>query len=396
MIITPPAGKFRVRSRPLAAQATTPSPLRVCSLLTSLTSGGAEILITNLNQAFAERGVHAFVTSLCDAQTLGNSQVMEAELRQRIESTGTRFDSLALSRRRGMIEGVRALRRHLRETRPHLVHAHTVRAVLMLAFSGFAGPVVFTHHNSRLSFPRQAFHFLDFVVAHYVAISQDTAALYRNLSRRPFTLIPNAPAPSFRAEAPRNSIGTPCRILSIGAISDQKNYDLLIEVARVLRQNRPGPRPAFVLRIAGGGKDLERLRRKVIDYDLADMVEFLGERMDIRELITDADIYLNTSRYEGASIAIHEAMSMGLPVVASDVAGNRKLVIPGRNGMLCSPDRPATFADAITRLANNLSYYRTYSQGALASSQSVSLDASAQRHLELYYSLLRSTPAHSG
>ncbi|MCJ1960705.1 glycosyltransferase [Novosphingobium mangrovi (ex Hu et al. 2023)] len=401
MTLQSPQGKFVVRSQP-PVSASSPGartragtePLRICSILTSLTSGGAEILITNLNEAYAGLGARACITALCDAQTLGNSQAMETELQQRIAKAGAHFDSLALTRRRGLIEGVRALRRHLHETRPHIVHAHTVRAVLMLAFSGFGGPIVFTHHNSRLSFPPAAFRFLDHVVAHYVAISNETASLYRDLSRRPFSLIPNAPAASYRAKAPRENVGTPCRILTVGAISEQKNYDLLIEVARVLRQYRPGTEPVFCLRVAGGGTDLERLRGKVDALGLADMVQFLGERADIRDLLAASDIYLNTSRYEGASIAIHEAMSMGLPVVASDVNGNRGLVVPGRNGALCALDKPTSFANAIARLAHNAYYYHSYSQGALATSQSYSLEGSAQRHFDLYKSLLRSGPAH--
>lgn len=396
MTIHSPASRFRDRPGAGGTSGSAPDSLRICSILTSLTSGGAEILITNLNQLFAARGACATVTALCDAQALGNSRTMEADLAQRIESAGARFESLALTERRRLIEGTRALRRHLRDTRPHLVHAHTVRAVLMLMFCGFRGPVVFTHHNSRLSFPAPAFRLLDLAVDHYVAISNETAAIYRKRSHRPFTLIPNAPAASFRAEAPRDSVGSPCRILSIGAISEQKNYDLLIEIARLLRLQRPGTRPVFALRIAGGGKDLERLRRKVLAYGLEDMVDFLGERTDIRDLLASSDIYLNTSRYEGASIAIHEAMSMGLPVVASDVDGNRGLVVTGRNGTLCPPDKPASYASAISRLSHNLACYRSHSKGALASNLGFSLDASAQRHLELYESLIRSNPVHMG
>ena len=363
------------------------SPLKVSSIITSLTSGGAEVLVTNLNAAFAAKGAQGTVLAFCDAPTLGNSPEMEAELAAQIAESGCRFESMRLGRSRRLLPGVLALRRHLAGTRPDVVHVHTVRAVAMLALSGFAGPVVFTYHNSRLSFPPALFAAVDRVVHHYIAISNDTAAMYRRLSRRPYTLIQNAPSARYRASAPRAASRRPCNVLSVGAISDQKNYPLLIETARIL-QERAGE-GAPVLRIAGGGERLEDLRAQVRALNLERVVEFLGERRDVPDLMARSDLFLNTSHYEGFSVAILEAMAMALPVVATDVAGNRGLVRSAQNGLLCPPDKPETLAAAILQLADDPSLYRQYSAGALATSREYTIENAAARHLELYSSLLR-------
>ncbi|WP_454796805.1 glycosyltransferase [Novosphingobium lindaniclasticum] len=376
-------------SEGFARSVSPPQPLRVSSIITSLTSGGAEILVTNLNGAFAAKGASGTVVAFCDAGTLGNSAEMEAELAAQIDRTGCRFESLSLGRRRRLLPGILALRRHLAETRPDVVHAHTVRAVAMLAFCGYRGPVVFTYHNSRLSFPPGLFTLLDRVVHHYVAISNDTAGIYRHLSKRPFTLIQNAPAARYRAAGPRLVPERPCRILSVGAISDQKNYPLLIETARILRDRATPACPAPLLRVAGGGEGLETLRAQVRELGLEDVVQFLGERRDVPELLARSDLFLNTSHYEGFSVAILEAMAMGLPVVATDVSGNRGLVRPAQNGLLCPVDRPQALAAGIMRLMQDTSLYRQFSAGALTTSREYTIENAASRHLELYSSLLR-------
>lgn len=372
-----------------ARTAEAPRPLRVSSIITSLTSGGAEILVTNLNAAFAARGAAGTIVAFCDAPALGNSPEMEAELAAQIAESGCRFESLGLGRSRRLLPGVLALRRHLAAARPDVVHVHTVRAVAMLALSGFSGPIVFTYHNSRLSFPPALFAAIDRVVNHYVAISNDTASMYRRLSKRPFTLIQNAPSSRYKAGSPRVAARRPCNVLSVGAISDQKNYPLLIETARILKDRATPAFPPPVLRVAGGGEGLEGLRAEVRAQGLEGVVEFLGERRDVPDLITRSDLFLNTSHYEGFSVAILEAMAMGLPVIATDVAGNRGLVRPGQNGLLCPPDRPQTLAAAILRLTQDNSLYRQFSAGALVTSREYTIENAAARHLELYASLLR-------
>lgn len=365
-------------------------PLRVSSIITSLTSGGAEILVTNLNAAFAARGARGTIVAFCDAPTLGNSAEMEAELAAQIAESGCAFESLRLGARRRLVPGVVALRRHLAAFRPDVVHVHSVRAVAMLAFSGFSGPIVFTYHNSRLSFPPGLFAAIDRAVHHYVAISNDTASMYRRLSKRPFTLIQNAPSSRYKARGPRLASRKPCNVLSVGAISAQKNYSLLIETARALRDHATDAVPPPILRVAGGGDGLEDLRAQVRALGLEQVVEFLGERRDVPDLLARSDLYLNTSHYEGFSVAILEAMAMGLPVVATDVAGNRGLVRPDQNGLLCQPERPQALATAILRLSQDNSLYRQFSEGALATSREYTIENAAARHLELYTSLLRS------
>ena len=238
--------------------------MRICSILTSLTSGGAENLVVNLSACFAAGGHKPVILTLSDAVDVGNSAEMEAGMTQRIEDASGKVHSLSLHNRRNILAGVKAMRRALAEISPDIVHAHTARALPMLAFAGISAPIVLTHHNSRLSFPPKMFLLFDRIASAYIAISSECLDLCRAHGSRPVVHIPNAASVDFAASAPRNNIHERPKILSVGAISDQKNYLLLVAVAAELKRKWPGPAatvPQF--RIAGNGPDIGKLRTLV-------------------------------------------------------------------------------------------------------------------------------------
>lgn len=357
--------------------------MRICSILTSLTSGGAETLVANLSPEFVAAGHESVVVTLCDAETLGNSTQMEAKLRQRIEAGGGRVVSLGLSERRGVIEGGMALRRLLRKLRPDVIHSHTARALPMLMLRRGRTPVILTHHNSKFSFPPILFRLFDKQVRGYVAISPEIHADLTRRTRRRVELVRNAAALDFGAEGPREAATVPATIVSVGAISDQKNYKLLIETAWNLRlRGKVQPLPVF--KIAGGGSRLKGKIEEVRKAGLEDNVKFLGERSDIPDLLRESDLYFNCSLYEGLPIAMLEAMASALPIIATDVAGNRDLVHQEVNGLLAQAGSAAGLAAAIERVLGDPALYRKLSVGSLSEAGNYSIGEAARRHLDYY------------
>ena len=129
---------------------------------------------------------------------------------------------------------------------------------------------------------------------------------------------------------------TALRVLCAGRLVPVKRYDLAIEaVAKV---------PGVTLRVAGDGPeraDLERRARS--SGDAIRLLGPLGHEDVLREL-AHSDVLLSTSAYEGLPHAVIEALSMGVPVVASAVGGTQEAVVDGMNGRLL-PSAPT--ADAI-------------------------------------------------
>lgn len=357
--------------------------MHIVSILTSLTSGGAEMLVVNLSREYVARGHRSTVLTLTNAASVGNSDAMEAELRQKLTDDGAEHIGLELGRSRGMVKGWSRMRRLLARLRPDIVHAHTLRAVPMLYSPRAQVPIVATHHNSHLGFAPQMFRLFDRIVDSYVAISRESEAIIGRHARRPIAHIPNAASRTFTAGAPRGPLAHPPKILSVGTISAQKHYDLVVAVAASMRgRTASADMPCFL--VAGGGTDVDAMRSLARKSGVSDHLSFLGERSDVAELMQEADIYLNTSRYEGMPVTLLEALASGLPIVATRVPGNVELVEEGRNGLLCTLDRPEEIAGAIDRLASDGALYAHCSRGALDMSANFSIEATATRHLDLF------------
>lgn len=90
----------------------------------------------------------------------------------------------------------------------------------------------------------------------------------------------------------------------------------------------------FHLVIIGDGPQRDELLRYRDELRLTDRCHFIGHRSDVFRWMSHFDLVWNTSAYEGQSNTILEAMSAGVPVVASDIPGNRELVVPGKTGLL--------------------------------------------------------------
>src|SRR5205823_12324570 len=120
---------------------------------------------------------------------------------------------------------------------------------------------------------------------------------------------------------------------------------LLHAAALVVRQ-----RPAFRLRIAGDGPCLPALRGLAKQLGLDDQVAFLGEVRDVAGLLATARLFVLPSLTEGISLTLLEAMSCGLPVVATRVGGNPEVIVDGQTGLLVPPGDPPALAAAILQL----------------------------------------------
>lgn len=367
--------------------------MHVCSIITSFTAGGAEVLVGNLAETFVAAGHQATVLALSDAVQVGNDPAIERTMMVRLAEAGVDARSLALANRRNVLAGAQALRHALAAAPPDVIHAHSAAALPALALARLHRPIVLTHHNSRLSFPPWAYRLFDRVVSSYVAISDQCAAQTARHARKPIRRIPNAASASFKAIVPRPAAARDPVILAVGTISPQKDYPTLIRTARPLahRLAATGRRP--LIRIAGGGASIDTLAALIQAEGVADHVELLGARSDVLALMRSADLFANASLWEGFSIAMIEAAMTALPIVATDVAGNREMVLPDVNGTLVAPRDPQALADAVAAIVTDDARYAALSAGALASVDHFSIEACAAAHLGLYRDTIGATRA---
>lgn len=358
--------------------------MHILSIITSFTTGGAETLVTNLSEGFVKAGHRSTVVALCDAEHFGNCVDMERDFRARVTAAGGEPDTLGLSGRRSIFAGALALRRMLAQTQPDIIHAHTARVLPMLWLARPGVPVILTHHNTRFSFSPRLFRLFDRIVHGYIAISRECAALMAPHIRKPMSIIANAAGRGFKMTNPRTGPAMDATILSVGALSDQKDYPTLVRAAAPLRRRLAERGRRAHIRIAGGGESMPALQALVAEEGVGDMVELLGPRGDIPALLAEADLFVNCSLYEGLPIAIIEAMSAALPVVATDVGGNRELIHDGYNGLLIAAQDPEALAAAIDTALADAETYFNMSRAALAESGKYTIDRCVREHIQIY------------
>jgi glycosyltransferase involved in cell wall biosynthesis len=136
--------------------------------------------------------------------------------------------------------------------------------------------------------------------------------------------------------------------LFFGGLKPRKNLPLLLGVwADVVRAC-----PEARLLVAGGGPLLSELQQRASTLGLADRVRFTGyvPEAEKAEHFNLGDVFVFPSALEGFGLAVGEAMSSGLPVVASDRGSIPELLVDGEGGFLGDPARPAQFVEALLRL----------------------------------------------
>ena len=110
-----------------------------------------------------------------------------------------------------------------------------------------------------------------------------------------------------------------------------------------------------------------------------------GAAADPTEALRGADLFVLPSREEGMSIALLEAMALGIPLVASSIPGNRRLVSDFKHGRLAPPDDPEGLARVIIEQWDN--FDRAFHMSRAARSrveQEFSIQTVARKHLALF------------
>ncbi len=103
----------------------------------------------------------------------------------------------------------------------------------------------------------------------------------------------------------------------------------------------------------GTGPDFEEAKNTAKELDILSKASFLGDRLDVPQLLAQSQIFVLSTHYEGLPISILEAMRAGLPIIATNVNGIPEQVVDGKNGLLVERQDVDGLAQAITNLVDN-------------------------------------------
>jgi len=135
------------------------------------------------------------------------------------------------------------------------------------------------------------------------------------------------------------------RLLFVGHLIDVKGLDLLLIALKNLKQYN------LYLDIIGSGSSLREYRKNVKKYNLAERVKFLGEvsNKEVLQKMAEYDFLVLPSRYETFGIVLIEAMSRGVPVIATDVGAVSEIVTSEEVGVLVESENPKSLAEGIRK-----------------------------------------------
>jgi glycosyltransferase involved in cell wall biosynthesis len=172
-------------------------------------------------------------------------------------------------------------------------------------------------------------------------------------------------------------------VVTVANLRREKGYDVLLEAARQVVTRGAAVRFAAV----GRGPLAEELDTAHRALGLGERFRFLGERSDARRLVAGADVFVLTSHHEGLPVALMEATSVGVPIVATRVGEIPRVLPDGTDALLVEPGRPGAVADALMRLAGDPALRERL--GRAARTRSAAFDvAAATRTVEALYTEL--------
>lgn len=297
-----------------------------------------------------------------------------------IEETGTRVIETDAGRDASHEKGaVAAFRNIIRQEKPHIVHTHSAFDAKLAAYLCGVKSRIYTRHSvfepsRRLTtFPGKQVSGLvnNTLATRIIAVAE---AARDNLTATgvredKITVILNGVEPLNRTSpeeraALRKSLGLAETdfVCGISArFEPYKGHSYLLETARMAAERRDNVKFLCL----GTGSVWEETAEKVKELGLSDRVLLPGFCSDVVPYYSILDLSLNCSwGTEATSLALIEAMSLGLPTVATRFGGNPGVVKDGVNGILTPIRDSEAMADAIVKIASDAALYRTLSEGA--------------------------------
>lgn len=286
-------------------------------------------------------------------------------LARELLASGVRVD--ACGKRPGLdLRALRRARALIRQSPDAVIHTHNAMAHYYAVLASLGLPVkcrINTRHGmgGRTRSGRQEWLYRQSLRGTDYAVAVCEAARERFAAdgmrpRRALLSVPNGirlerfrPADDVARQSLVAELGlsTGSRIIgTVGRLQPVKDHALLLRAFAKVRVQVP----EAALVIVGDGPLRAALEAQAEQAGLSDAVRFMGDRHDVPRLLTGMEVFALTSTSEGYSVALLEACASSLPIVATDVGGNREIVRHGINGRLVPSGDTAAIATALIAL----------------------------------------------
>lgn len=371
----------------------------VLLILPVLDPSGAERVVAELAKRLPKLGFPASV--LC----LENEN---AAIGIELKSAGLPVYGLHLSRRRSLACG-NAIARHIKNMNlagPLIVCSQLYHANIAARIAATRLPkdvlkqvrILSTIQVAERRFRPWQFLF-DRLTAKYaiheICVAKSVAAFQRRMTGLPeafFKVIENGNDLSRYAALNTDNVErdpNALRVVSVGRLNKQKDYPTLLRAWKIASESARGAR----LEIAGSGPEESRLKSLCAELKL-ERVSFSGFCSDVPAFLNGADLYVQSSAWEGMPLTVLEAMAAGLPVIASSVDSLPEMIENGRTGILFECGNHAELAGRIIDLLNDPALAKSIGAAARETAlKRFSADRMAADFAQLFKQVLSEHPA---
>jgi GalNAc-alpha-(1->4)-GalNAc-alpha-(1->3)-diNAcBac-PP-undecaprenol alpha-1,4-N-acetyl-D-galactosaminyltransferase len=328
--------------------------MKVTLVIYGLGGGGAERVMSIVANYWVSHGWDVTLIMLVDAT---KASFYQLDPRINIQSLGIAGNSgNAIAALRNAWQRIKVLKQAILNSQPDVVISfmNSVNVYTIIACQQLNIPTIVSEHiypgatdaNKIWQFiMKLAYRYADLVTV----LTQNALPFYPASKGYRSIVMPNPViAPSKMAVVGQLSPNP--SLIAIGRLHPQKGFDLLMKAFSKIQAKYPN----WQMTILGEGpmrSELEQLRSQL---QLTDRVHLPGLVTNVQDYLSQADIFVMPSRFEGFPMALCEAMATGLPVLAADcLSGPREIIEHGVNGLLVQTEDIEALAEGLDNLMSN-------------------------------------------
>ena len=321
--------------------------MNVLHLVRSMDVGGLETVVIGLVDGNRSRGVRPHLGCLYGFGAQGHD----------VDPDGCWIGSLD---KNGRLKTLISLSKYVRVHEIDVIHTHNPQPHLFGVLAGALSrtPVVHTKHGrnypgnaKRVWLNRQLSRFTKKVVA----VSEAAAEVARDIERVPpaklMVILNGIDTTKFAPSTDSQSATSDVTIGTVGRLSKEKNYPMLVRAFVILRRQLPNLDTQLLF--VGDGPERPAIDAEARKQGVHEHCEFAGMQSEVEVWLKRIDVFCLSSITEGTSMTLLEAGASGVPAVVTDVGGNGEIVADGKSGVVVPAGDEEALSGALVRLVED-------------------------------------------
>lgn len=354
--------------------------MRICMLVPSLGSGGAERTVSYLCDYAVRQGHTVDVVSLTDIKFYDLPENVPF-----IPLSNEKIEKNLIKRIIRAIDRCKKFKKYVKENKPDVIFGVLYVALYCAIIGAKNIPLI----GSERAAPEMITEKLKIKIRDYsfkrcngmIFQTQAVKNYYKQHSKLDGVVIPNAVGNKIAYEYEEPCKEREKEIVAVGRLVPQKDYKTLLSAfEKVFRKHKD-----FNLIIFGEGEQKQELLQFLNNLTCKDNVVFMGAQKDALRRVYTSTCYVMTSKNEGMPNALMEAMAVGTPVVSTDCNyGPDELIINNENGQLVPVGDVDAVANAILKYIEDNDFAQKCAKNAMKLKETNSIDNISKRYLDYF------------